>query len=95
MSEENTKTAILYGKSNCPNCAFAKNLLSKNNYEVKYINLDEENARKAFYDRVSKELQGPVMSVPQIWISNKYIGGYSDLVEYIKSEKEIVFNKDF
>lgn len=95
MSIENDKKATVYGKTVCPYCKLAKDLLTKNNYEVNYINLDDDNERKLFYDRVSKELAAPVMSVPQIWVSNKYIGSYLNLVEYLSTNKEITFDKDF
>jgi glutaredoxin 1 len=95
MPEENNKIATIYGKTICSYCKLAKDVLIKNNYQVNYINLDDDTERKLFYDRVSKELPGPVTSVPQIWISNKYIGGYNDLIAYLKQEKEIVFDKDF
>jgi glutaredoxin len=94
MSEENNKKATVYGKTVCAYCKLAKDLLARNNYEVNYINLDNENERKAFYDRSTNELGSPVMSVPQIWISNKYIGGYADLVKYLKTDN-VSFDKDF
>jgi glutaredoxin len=92
---ENVKTAVLYGKQNCPNCANAKNLLKKNNYEITYINLDDEQERKTFYEKVSIEVDGTVTTVPQIWISQKYIGGYNALVDYLNAENSINFDSEF
>ena len=85
----------VYGKSNCPFCDLSKKLLEKNNYQVDYISLDDEDSRKEFYKRVSEELKGPVMSVPQIWIGKQYIGGYNNLAEYIKNKNEIKFDEEF
>lgn len=90
-----TKTALVYGKQNCPHCNLAKMLLTKNNYTIDYISLDDDEARKEFYEKVTKDIGGPVMSVPQIWLNDKYIGGYSNLVEYIKQENAVKFDEEF
>jgi glutaredoxin 3 len=91
--KENSKKALVYGKSQCPHCTLAKKVLETNGYEISYINLDEEEKRKEFYDLTTKELGSPVMSVPQIWIGSLYVGGYLQLIEHIKSQ--IKFNEDF
>jgi glutaredoxin 1 len=95
MSTENTKSATVYGKTICGYCTAAKALLTKHNYTIDYINLDDDLARKEFYEKTTKELGGSIMSVPQIWIGQKYIGGYAALVEFFKSENSVDFNSEF
>jgi len=90
-----TKTALVYGKSNCPNCTSAKLLLEKNNYVIDYVSLDDAEARKEFYAKTQEELGNPVMSVPQIWCNNQYIGGYQALIEYIAVENSVKFDEEF
>ena len=98
MQEQNKKTATVYGKKTCPNCDRAKMLLKNNNYEIEYVQLDDDNMRQAFYERMTKELGGPVMSVPQIFVDDKYIGGYNEVSKFINDNKKvegITFSKDF
>ena len=95
MSDNIIKTAIMYGKQNCPNCLSAKKLLENNNYTIEYIGLDDEDARKAFYERVAEEVKTPIMSVPQIWVNSQYIGGYQSLIEYIAVENSVKFDEEF
>jgi len=95
MTDTNLTTVLLYGKTVCPYCKASKNLLEKNGYIVNYINLDDDQARKEFYEKMTKELGGPILSMPQIFIGEKYIGGYSALVEYIKLENSVTFDSEF
>ena len=56
-------------KENCPFCVEAKNLLAQ--MGVRY----EETKREEVTDF-------PFKTVPQIWIDDKHIGGYSELSSY-------------
>lgn len=87
--------ATVYGKTMCPNCSNAKNVLTKNNIEINYISLDNDEERVKFYERAANEVGGIIRSVPQIWIDDKYIGGYNELLTYINDNKKITFEDDF
>lgn len=63
-------------KTDCPWCEKAKNLLDSLGKEYNSTVLDDEQERKAFYDRCGNG----VKSVPQIFIDDVRIGGYTDLL---------------
>ena len=93
-----SRKAVVYGKKTCPNCDRAKMLLKNNDYEIEYVQLDDDNARQAFYERMTRELGGPVMSVPQVFVDDKYIGGYNEVTKFINDNRkveDITFSKDF
>jgi glutaredoxin 3 len=67
----------VFSKTICPYCTQAKNYLKKNGIEYTETNLDDDEARKAFY-----EMCGPgVRTVPQIFVDGERIGGYTELIK--------------
>ena len=67
----------IYGKTNCPNCFKAKNLLDNKHIPYTYINIDENKEK---YEWIIS--QGH-KQVPQIYDGDTYIGTYQGLVEYV------------
>ena len=71
---------IIYSKDDCPYCDKAKLLLSKKGvsfiHEIR-VDLDPNSAI-----HISRYVNK--RTVPQIFIGNKYVGGYSDLEELNK-----------
>lgn len=63
----------IYTKSDCTYCSKAKVWLKKNGFRYTEVSLDDEIQRKEFYHKYQ------VSSVPQVFISDRRIGGYSDL----------------
>jgi ribonucleotide reductase alpha subunit len=80
---ENVK---VYSKTDCVYCKLSKALLNKYKINYEEINLDNNNERLEFYNKVTKEesLETPINSVPQIYINNKRIGGYIELEKMLK-----------
>tara|TARA_B110000261_G_scaffold163385_1_gene209294 strand:- start:8061 stop:11555 length:3495 start_codon:yes stop_codon:yes gene_type:complete len=78
----------IYSKTKCGWCKRAKIFLSKNNFEFEEINLDDDDKRKAFYQETNEKEnlteETKINSVPQIYINDKRIGGYSELLKTIK-----------
>lgn len=73
---------ILYTTNWCPYCIAAKNFFKENNLEFKEINIELENIdRKAL-----EELSGSY-TVPQIFINDKCIGGYDQLLKLHQKNK--------
>ena len=74
----------IYGKSTCGYCKLAKMLLV--NYKTQYIDLDNDEKRFKFYDDHNIESR----TVPQVYYEEegeiKHIGGYQDLVNYVRPE---------
>ena len=70
----------IYSTSWCPSCVMAKRLLEEKNISYTEINIEEKG-----WDREKlKELTG-AMTVPQIVINNKSIGGYESLLNLNQS----------
>ncbi len=69
------KKATVYSFATCPYCVSAKQLLNQKGYEYEEIVIEREQIK----DLVKKT---KMMTVPQIFIGDEFIGGYDDLVEY-------------
>jgi len=70
---------IIYSKPNCPWCVKAKELMNKLHlsYTEKVLNVDY--TRDELKQLVPENLP---LTVPQIFVYNKRIGGYEDFVDY-------------
>jgi ribonucleotide reductase alpha subunit len=55
-----------------------------NNILFDEINLDNDTERSKFYEEISSITGKTVNSVPQIYIDDKFVGGYTDLVQQLK-----------
>lgn len=75
-------TYRIYTKENCPWCVKAKQLL--NDCGIKY---EELHLGKDYEREDLKKLLPPTLplTVPQVFVYNKRIGGYEDLAEYLES----------
>jgi ribonucleoside-diphosphate reductase beta chain len=69
---------LIYTKSNCPFCEKAKAWFTQHGLSYTQVVLDDEEQRLAFYQRISNGRE--VRSVPQIFIDDKHIGTYNDLM---------------
>lgn len=63
---------------NCPFCDKAKALLEDKGHDPKLYDLSEE----LFFRMIFKEMG--IKTVPQVWEDGIYIGGYTELVDYLK-----------
>jgi glutaredoxin len=72
--------AIIWTKDSCSFCIKAKNLLTANK-----ISFEERRIDKNWTKQQLLEMVPDARTVPQIFIDNMYIGGYTDLVGFIKS----------
>ncbi len=70
-----TKKVVIYTMNHCPHCVSAKNLFKSKSIPFEEILLKEED--DAAWDRLEKETGYKTM--PQIFIGEKFIGGYSQL----------------
>ena len=87
---------IIYSKDDCKYCEYAKELLRNKNIKYKEIMLNNNIERLNFYEKYTDEEEGVLVNtMPQIFLNNKRIGGYTELVDYIKNNlvKEFNFNK--
>lgn len=67
---------LIYSKSNCPFCVKAKYWFETHGYPVREVKLDDQEQRLAFYQKLPN-----ARSVPQIFIDDKHIGTYDDLMK--------------
>jgi glutaredoxin 3 len=67
----------IYTKMTCPYCYRAKDLLARKGVEAEEIAVDMGGAKKQ--EMISRA--GGRMTVPQIFINGKHIGGCDDLFE--------------
>lgn len=69
--------AKIYSTKICPYCVRAKMLLEKR--DIKYIEYKVDEDSEKYMEML--ELSGGRQSVPQIFLDEKHIGGYDDLVD--------------
>ena len=72
----------IYTSNWCSYCVAAKRFFEENNIKYKEINIEIENISR----QELLELSGGY-TVPQIFINNKCIGGYDDLVKLHQTNK--------
>ncbi|MFW5451712.1 MAG: glutaredoxin 3 [Methylophagaceae bacterium] len=72
----------IYSSSHCPYCVMAKQLLERKGIEYSEIRVDTNPAKRQ--EMMEKSRQ---RTVPQIFINNEAIGGYTDLVALDKSQQ--------
>lgn len=75
----------VFGKSTCPHCRRAKDLLEAAEIDVNYYDVVKEP--RALYEMIPKVKQiigekTPV-TVPQIWLEGQYIGGADELEQHL------------
>ena len=70
--------AIVWSKYHCPYCDQAKTLLAVNGYEI-----EERKIGDGFTKEELLESVPAARSVPQIFVNDEYIGGYTDLVKFL------------
>jgi len=73
------KKVEIYTKSNCSYCEMAKQYFDSKNIE--YTLHDVENV-ETFNELLSRNPSARTM--PQIFINDQLIGGYTDLIEWLK-----------
>jgi glutaredoxin 3 len=66
---------VVYTQKACPHSLAAKVWLSQHNYEFEEVALDEDNELNRFC-----ELHPDLKTLPQIFVDDKNIGGFSDLL---------------
>ena len=81
---------IVYTSNNCAFCNSAKVLLEKKRLKFEEINISNNNKLK---EKMIQKTNGR-MTVPQIFINSKHIGGYKELNNLEKSKKlDEIINK--
>jgi glutaredoxin 3 len=71
---------IIYSTQNCPYCVRAKNLFKSHGLTFKEIDLTGNSTELEKLKNKTNHF-----TVPQIFINDVFVGGYTDLVEKIQS----------
>jgi glutaredoxin 3 len=79
------KKVVIYTTRFCPYCVAAKKLLTSKNIHFEEIDITHDDE---MWDKLV-ELTGGRQTVPQIFVDEKLIGGYDDLVKFYNSGKSI------
>jgi len=72
----------VYGRPGCMYCHYAVKLLKNNDISFDYIDIYKSNLSKS---DVSKKINQPVQTMPQILHGEHYVGGCTELMSYVKS----------
>ncbi len=84
------KKVVMYSSPHCPYCTMAKQLLDK-----KGISYDEIRVDKYPEKREEMMQKSQRRTVPQIFIDDKAIGGYTDLADIDRSgQLDILLTKN-
>jgi glutaredoxin len=81
---------MMFGKQNCPHCQDASRYLTQANVPFTYYDVVKEP--RALYEMLArvKPIIGPKtpVTVPQIWLDKKYIGGADQLGKHLEIETQ-------
>ena len=81
---------LVYTSDDCSFCNLAKDLLKNKKLNFKEINISKDNNLKK---KMMEDTNG-LMTVPQIFINSKHIGGYDELNNLENSKKlDILISK--
>ncbi len=70
---------LIFTKYRCSYCDRAKTLIEQKGYEYESINIEEDNNIELLLEKNKY-----ARTMPQIFINDKLIGGYTDLVKYFE-----------
>lgn len=74
--QDNTMERVtIFGKEGCGFCTRAKQLCEIKDLDFKYLDIHKENISQA---DLEKTIGKPVVTVPQIFIGQEHIGGYTE-----------------
>lgn len=72
--------AIIWSKQMCPHCDQAKNLLNAKGIEFEERKIGERYSKEDLLEAVPT-----ARSVPQIFLNDKLVGGFTELREYLSA----------
>lgn len=72
----------VYSSAHCPYCVMAKQLLERKGVSYKEIRVDKDASKR--HEMMKKSRQ---RTVPQIFINDEAVGGYTDLLALERSQR--------
>ncbi|WP_111497361.1 MULTISPECIES: GrxA family glutaredoxin [Marinobacter] len=70
----------IFGRPSCGFCVRAKQLCEVKGFDFKFVNMIEEGVSKA---DIEQTIGKPVQTVPQIFIGETHVGGYTEFATYV------------
>ncbi|MCO4787268.1 MAG: GrxA family glutaredoxin [Marinomonas atlantica] len=74
------KRVTIFGRPGCGFCTRAKQLCEIKELNFRYIDIHAENISKA---DLEKTVGKPVETVPQIFVGQEHIGGFTEFEQYV------------
>ena len=74
--------ATIYSRDNCPYCVRAKYLLEQKG--IAYNEVSAVDNREELIQKVTEATGQAPRTVPQIWLNDSYIGGFTELDAHFK-----------
>jgi len=74
------KRVTIFGRPGCGFCTRAKQLCEIKELNFRYIDIYAENISKA---DLEKTVGKPVETVPQIFVGQEHIGGFTEFEQYV------------
>ena len=83
--------AVIFGRSGCPYCVRAKELADKltaerDDFNYRYVDIQAEGITKADLEKTAGK---PVNTVPQIFLDQQHIGGYTEFAAWTKANLDV------
>ena len=78
------KNIVIYTQDMCGSC-----IAAKEEFESREWKYTSHNIKHTDNHNNLKELLPNVKTVPQIWIENEHIGGYDELMVWLKEQQNI------
>jgi glutaredoxin 3 len=75
MNDTATADIVMYSTGWCPYCDRARGLLERKGVAFREIKVDEDSAQRD----IMLKRSGGRRTVPQIFIGDRYVGGFDDL----------------
>lgn len=80
--------AVIFGRPGCPYCVRAKELADKlqagrDDFNYQYVDIQAESITKADLEASAGK---PVSTVPQIFLDEQHIGGYTEFAAWTKEK---------
>lgn len=77
---------VIFGRPGCPFCVRAKDVADqlkadREDFDYRYVDIQAEGISKA---DLEKTVGKPVHTVPQIFVDEKHVGGFTEFEAYAK-----------
>lgn len=74
----------IYGRPSCGFCVRAVQLCEIKDFDCRFVNMMEEGISKG---DLEKSIGKPVMTVPQIFVGDTHVGGFTEFAQYVQQRE--------